>query len=100
MEFIWMRDPATGATQEILASEAVRRSILLRAGWEEMPTPAERVAIERVTIRINDETVVLPPGAQPAPAPGHKLVDVTDHDSAIREFIEIPNEAPKRKRSK
>lgn len=110
---ILMRNPATGATQEMQPRETVRRSILLRAGWIQVQADTvpfvdsvhpvhdvHPVHSNNTTIRINDETVVLPPGTEPTARPGHKLVDVTGHDSTISEFIEVPDEAPKRKRSK
>lgn len=101
---ILMRNPATGATQEMQPRETVRRTILLRAGWIEVQAdtvyPDNPVRPDGITIKINDDLVVLPPGAEPAARPGHKLVDVTGHDSTIPEFIEVPDEAPKRKRSK
>lgn len=98
MESILMRNPTTGATQELHPRETVRRAILLQAGWIEVPV--DPVHSDNITIKINDDQVVLPPGAEPTAKPGHKLVDVTGHDSAIPEFIEVPDEAPKRKRSK
>ncbi len=110
---ILMRNPTTGATQEMQPRETVRRTILLRAGWIELPVntvhdvhnvhdvhPDNPVHPDGITIKINDDLVVLPPGAEPTARPGHKLVDVTGHDSTISEFIEVPDEAPKRKRSK
>ncbi len=101
---ILMQNPTTGATQELQPRETVRRGILLRAGWIEVQAdtvhPDNPVRPDGITIKINDDLVVLPPGAEPAARPGHKLVDVTGHDSTIPEFIEVPDEAPKRKRSK
>lgn len=110
---IWMRNPATGATQEMQPRETVRRAILLQAGWIEVQAdtvhdvhnvhdvhPDNPVHPDGTTIKINDDLVVLPAGAEPTARPGHKLVDVTGHDSAIPEFIEVPDETPKRKRSK
>lgn len=104
---ILMRNPITGATQEMQPRETVRRAILLQAGWIEVQAdtvhdvhPDNPIHPNNTTIKINDDLVVLPPGAEPTARPGHKLVDVTGHDSAIPEFIEVPDEAPKRKRSK
>ncbi len=71
-----------------------------RAGWAVVDVSQETSA--PTTVRIGDELVVLPPGAQPAARAGFKLVEVTANDSDIAEFIEAPEDAPasKRKRSK
>ncbi len=108
------RDPRSGQTQDVAERETVRRQILEQAGWKpdsdlvlRIPAPADAperiiVAPDGVTVRIGDELVVLPPGAQPAARAGFKLVEVTDNDSDVPEFIEVPEDAPapKRKRSK
>ena len=72
---ILMRNPATGATQEMQPRETVRRTILLRAGWIEVQAdtvhdvhnvhdvhPDNSVHPNNTTIKINDDLVVLPPG--------------------------------------
>lgn len=122
MLYVLMRNPATKETQELLEWELVRRSILLDAGWEEVPNVARygaRVeepdsgvapaaitgsaggaAIEGVTVRIDDDLVVLAPGEQPAAQPGFRLVEVSTHGSEMQEFIQVPDDAPAAKRRK
>ena len=108
------RDPRSGQTQDVAERETVRRQILEQAGWTpdsdlglRIPAPAdapERITVAPggVTVRIGDELVMLPSGMQPMAKPGYKLVEVTDNDSDVAEFIEVPEDAPtsKRKRSK
>lgn len=59
MDSVLMRNPATGATQELQARETVRRTILLAAGW---------VEVANVAVRIDDDLVVL----DDAPSPKRK----------------------------
>lgn len=102
------RNPLSGQTQEVAEFESVRQKILEQAGWVadsdmtlHLPADDQPTApTAGITVKINDDLVVLPPGAQPVAAPGYKLVEVTSHDSAIPEFIEAPDDAPRRKRSK
>lgn len=94
------RDPRSGQTQDVAERETVRRQLLEQAGWVVVDVSQETLA--PATVRIGDELVVLPPGMQPMAKPGFKLVEVTDNDSDMPEFIEAPEDAPssKRKRSK
>lgn len=104
------RDPRSGQTQDVAERETVRRQILEQAGWKpdgalapHIPAPEQTTVVtDGVTVRIGDELVVLPPGAQPAARAGFELVEVTSNDSDVPEFIEVPEDAPspKRKRSK
>lgn len=95
------RDPRTGQTQEVDERETVRRKILEQAGWVPDSDLVQRVpAPAGVTVKIGDDVVTLPAGEQPMAKPGFKLVDVTDNGSDMPEFIEVPDDAPKRKRSK
>lgn len=120
MLYVLMRNPATGATQELLEWELVRRSILLDAGWEEVPNlarygalfdepgggqaavaaPPVWTAAVGVTVRIDDNLVVLAPGEKPAAAPGFRLVETTSNDSEMQEFVQVPVDAPAAKRRK
>jgi len=94
------RDPRSGQTQDVAERETVLRQLLEQAGWVVVDVSQETLA--PATVRIGDELVVLPPGAQPAARAGFKLVEVTSNDSDVAEFIEAPEDAPssKRKRSK
>lgn len=106
---MFYRDPRSGRTQEVAEHEGVRRRLLEQAGWAPMEAPADdgsapSVAVagagQGVTVRIGDVLVVLAPGEQPAAAPGFRLVETTTNDSDMQEFIQIPDDAPRRKRSK
>jgi hypothetical protein len=102
-------DPRSGKTQEVAEHEGVRRRLLEQAGWAPMEAPADdgsapSVAVagagQGVTVRIDDDLVVLAPGEQPAAAPGFRLVEVSTHGSEMQEFIQVPIDASRRKRSK